>query len=118
MLEMSFYVCCLYYIKSVCHILQYACMDQTTTRSDLSRMALNVGEQATSVLVREVRRRRAAEQRAEFLQHNLSKCQEELRKANLELDCLKATQLLLLDGINIFLCVFGVINVSYAILLL
>lgn len=63
-------------------------------------MALNVGEVA-SLLVREVRRRQAAEQRARFLQQSLSGYQEQLQKANEKIDCLKGTQLLLLDGNNI-----------------
>lgn len=61
-------------------------------------MALNIGEQVTSLLVQEVIRRRAAER---FLQPSLSGCQEQLQKANEEIDCLKGTQLLLLDGNNI-----------------
>lgn len=69
---------------------------------NFQRTALNVGEQV-ALLVRQVRRSRAAQQHARFPQQSLSGCREQLQKANEEIDCLKGAQLLLLDGNNIFL---------------
>lgn len=90
-------------------IWQYPCMDPATTKAQLYNMALKLRDQATSMLTLELQRRRMAEQCAHFLEQHLCRCHEDLKRANLKLDCLKGVQLLLLEGGNIL--VFGVVNV-------
>lgn len=86
-------------ITSVCSVHVWIKPQQNP---NFQKTALNVGEQV-ALLVQQVRRRRAAEEPARFTQQSLSGCQEQLQKANEEIDCLKGAQLLLLDGNNIFL---------------
>lgn len=75
-------------------ILQYACMDPAVPRPDLYAMAVRVGGQASSALVRELRKRRAAESRASFLEKRLSEVPLDLGEAQLEVEALKDAQLL------------------------
>lgn len=105
------------FISCFLRILLYACMDPSTTKPQLYNMALKSGDQATFICMREVQRRRAAEQRARFLKQRISQCQRNLEEAKLKVETLKDARLLLLNGGNIFLylmwwmlmnaCLFG-----------
>lgn len=90
---------------------QYACNDGAVPRDQLYQQAVGVHGRTLSALVRQVRLRRAAEQKLRMVQTELHHAQQQLAAVKEQLEVERASASFIKDGNCLFSCGLAIVHV-------